>query len=85
MFVPNFEAIGHVILVLEPEKAPRKFGVKSGLRKNDLSTAKNILYGCMSLNTLSSPTNPLLAAMRLISFFFPFFSFFPNCCTLFFS
>ena len=31
MFVPNFEAIGHVTLVLEPENRPAKFGVKSGL------------------------------------------------------
>ena len=31
MFVSNFEAIGHVTLVLEPENRARKFGVKSGL------------------------------------------------------
>ena len=39
-------------------KPPRKFGVKSSLSQNGLSTAKNISYGCMSQDTLSSqPTH----------------------------
>ena len=39
-------------------KPPRKFGVKSGLVKNGLSTAKNISWGYMSQDTLSSlPTH----------------------------
>ena len=31
MFVPNFEAIGHVTSVLGLENPPRKLGVKNGL------------------------------------------------------
>ena len=58
MFVPNFEAIGHVTSVLEPENRPQKFGVKNGLSQKRLSTAKNISYGYMSEDTLSSqPTH----------------------------
>ena len=39
-------------------KPARKFGVKSGLSQKRLSTAKNISYGCMSQDTLSSqPTH----------------------------
>ena len=58
MFVPNFEAIGHVTLDLEPENRTRKFGVKSGLSQKRLSMAKNISYGYMSQDTLSSqPTH----------------------------
>ena len=41
MFVPNFEAIGHVTLVLGP-KNQKAISVKNGL-----STAKNTSYGCM--------------------------------------
>ena len=43
MFIPNFEAIGHVTLVLEPENRPRKFGVKAASIKNGFKVRqKNI-------------------------------------------
>ena len=51
MFVPNFEAIRHVTLVtlvLEPENRPASLAYKVVSVKNGLSTAKNILHGCMS-------------------------------------
>ena len=48
MFVPNFETIGHVTLVLEPKTAPQVWRKKAISFKNGLSTAKNILHGCMS-------------------------------------
>ena len=54
MFVPNFEAIGHVTSVLEPENRPASLAEKAVSVKNGLSTAKNISYGYMSQDTLSS-------------------------------
>ena len=47
MFVPNFEAIGHVTLVLEPENLPASLAQKAVSVKNGLSTAKNISCGYM--------------------------------------
>ena len=47
MFVPNFKAIGHVTLVLEPENRPASLAYKAVSVKNGLSTAKNISYGCI--------------------------------------
>ena len=38
MFVPNFEAIGHVTLVLEPENRPASLAYKAISVKNGLST-----------------------------------------------
>ena len=54
MFVPNFEAIGHVTSVLEPENRPATLAYKAVSVKNGLSTAKNISWGYMSQDTLSS-------------------------------
>ena len=48
MFVRNFEAIGHVTFVLEPENRPASLTKKAVSVKNGLSMAKNISYGCMS-------------------------------------
>ena len=48
MFVLNFEAIGNVTSVLEPENRPTNLAQKAVSVKNGLSMAKNILYGCMS-------------------------------------
>ena len=42
MFVPNFEAIGHLTSVLEPENRPAILVEKAVSVKNGLSTAKNI-------------------------------------------
>ena len=58
MFAPNFEAIGHVTSVLEPENCPASLAKEAVSVKNGLSTAKNISYGYMSQDTLSSqPTH----------------------------
>ena len=48
MFVSNFDAIGHVTLVLGPENRPASLAYKAISVKNGLSTAKNILNGYMS-------------------------------------
>ena len=40
MFVPNFEAMSHVISILRPENHVKKLGLKAVLMKNDLNTAK---------------------------------------------
>ena len=57
-------------------KPPRKFGVKSGLSQKRLKYGKKYFTWLCVLRYLFIPTNPLLAAMRFISFFFSFFSFF---------
>ena len=58
MFVPNFEAIGHVTFVLEPENRPASLAEETVSVKNGLSTAKNISHGYISKDTLSSqPTH----------------------------
>ena len=64
-------------------KPPRKFGVKSGLSQKRLKYGKKYFIGLYVSRYPFILTNPLLAAMRLISFFFLFFL--PNFCTLFFS
>ena len=68
-------------------KPPSKFGVKSGLsQKRLIKYGKKYFIWWYVLRYLFIPANPLLAAMRFISFFFVFFSFFlPSFCTLFFS
>ena len=49
MFVPNFEAIDSVTLVLGPKNRPASLAYKAVSVKNGLlSTAKSISYGCMS-------------------------------------
>ena len=63
-------------------KPPRKFGVKSGLSQNGLSTDKKYFTWLYVLRYPFIPTNQLLTAMRVFSFF-PFFL--RNFCTLFFS
>ena len=71
-------------------KPPRKIGVKSGLSQKRLKYGKKYFIELYVSRYPFIPTNPLLATMRIISFFFPCFSFFfpfflPNFCTLFFS
>ena len=57
-------------------KPPHKFGVKSGLSQKRLKYGKKYFIGLYVSRYPFIPTNPLLAAMRFISFFFPFFSWF---------
>ena len=70
-------------------KPPSKFGVKSGLSQKRLKYGKKYFIWLYVSRYPFIPANPLLAAMRFISFFFLFFLFFPfflpNFCTLFFS
>ena len=57
-------------------KPARKFGVKSGLSQKRLKYVKKYFIRLYVSKYPFIPTSPLLAAMRFISFFFPFFSFF---------
>ena len=54
-------------------KPPRKFGVKSGVSQKRLKYDKKYFIWLNVSRYPFIPTNPLLAAMRLISFFFSFF------------
>ena len=56
-------------------KPPRKFGVKSGLSQKRLKYGKKYFIGLYVSRYPFIPTNPLLAAIRFISFFFPLFFF----------
>ena len=67
-------------------KPPRKFDVKSGLSQKRHKYGKKYFIELYVSRHPFIPTNPCLAAMRFISFFFLFFPFFfPKFCTLFFS
>ena len=57
-------------------KPPRKFGLKSGLSQKRFKYGKKYFIWLYVSRYPFIPTNPLLAAMRLISFFFPFFFFY---------
>ena len=74
MFVHNFEAIGHVTLVLEPENRLAGLVQKAVSVKNSFKYGKKYFIGLYVSRYPFIPTNPLLAAMRFI-IFFPFFSF----------
>ena len=54
-------------------KPPRKFGVKSDLSQKRLRYGKKYFIGLYVSRYPFIPTNPLLAAMRFISFFSFFF------------
>ena len=57
-------------------KPPSKFGVKSCLSQKRLTYSKKYFI-CLYVSRYPFiPTNPVLAAMRFISVFFPFFSVF---------
>ena len=56
-------------------KPPRKFGVKSRLSQKRLQYGKKYFIGLYVSRYPFIQTNPLLAAMRFISFFFSFFLF----------
>ena len=59
-------------------KPPRKFGVKSDLSQKRLKYGKKYFIWLYVSRYPFIPTNPFLAAMRFISFFFSFFFlFFP--------
>ena len=76
MFVPNLEAIGSVTLVFEPEnRPPPRLSGLIQVRRIKRSHSKTAKYGKKYFTWLYVlrypfiPTNPLLAAMRFISFF----------------
>ena len=77
MFVPNFEAISHVTLLIGPENYPQKFGVKTGLIQKRLKYGKKYFTWLYVLRYYRISINPLLAAMR-----FSFLLVFPKSFTL---
>ena len=73
MFVPNFEAIGHVTLVLEPENRSASLALKAVSVKNGFKYGKKYFIWLYVLRYPFIPTNLLLAAMSFFSFFSLFF------------
>ena len=73
MFVHNFEAIGHVTSVLEPENRPASLAQKAVSVKNGLSTAK-IFHRVICLKIPFHPNQPTFGRDEVYFFFFPFFS-----------
>ena len=82
MFVHNFEAMGHVTSVLEPENRPTSLAQKAVSVKNGLSTAK-IFHMVKCLKIPFHPNQPTFGRDEVYFFFFPFFL--PKLCTHFFS
>ena len=73
MLVHNFEALGHVTSVLEPENPPRKFGVKSSLSQKRLKYGKNIFHMVICLKIPFHPNQPTFGRDEVyffVSFFF---------------
>ena len=76
MFVPNFDSISYVTLVLEPETPPKVWR-KSGLSQKRLKCGKKYFTWLYVLTYPFVPINPLLAAMSVFFlFFFLFFRLF---------
>ena len=79
MFAPNFEAIGHVNLVLEPENRPCKFGVKSGLSQTRMAEVRQkIFHMAVCLKIAFHPNQPTFGRDEVKFFFFLFFPFFSS-------
>ena len=74
MFVPNFGAIGHVILVLEPENRPSSLTYKAVSVKNGLSTTK-IFHRVVCLKIPFHPNQPTFGRDEVFFLFFSFFFF----------
>ena len=79
MFALNFEAIGHMTLILEPENRPASLAYKSVSVKNGLSTAK-IFHVVVCLKLPFHPNQPTFGRDEVYFLFF-----LPNFCTPFFS
>ena len=69
MFVPNFEAIGRVTLVLGPENLPESLAEKAVSINNALSTPKNISQDYTYMSYLFIPTNPTSTYISIIILF----------------
>ena len=82
MFIPNFETICHVTLVLEPKTASQVWRKKSSLSKTALVRQK-IFHTVICLKILFHPDQPTFDRDEVV--FFPFLNFFflPKSCTLF--
>ena len=79
MFVPNFEAIGLMTLVLEPENCPASLAKKSGISQK----RKKIFHMVVCLKIPFHPNQPTFGRDE-VSFLFSVF-FLPNFLYAFFS
>ena len=69
MFVPNFEAIGHVTLVLEPKTAPQVWRKKRSQSKTALVRQK-IFHMVVCLKIPFHPNQPTFGRNEVYFFFF---------------
>ena len=76
MFVPNFEAIGHMTLVLEPENCPQVWRKKRPQSKA-VKVRQKIFHMVVCLKIPFHPNLPTFGRDKV----FPFFL--PNFCMLF--
>ena len=70
MFVPNFEAIGHVTLVLGPEP-PHKFGVKKQSHSKTAQVRQKIFHLVKCLKIPFHPNQATFGRDEVFFFFFP--------------
>ena len=75
-FVPNFEAIGHVTLVLEPENRPASSAKKRSQSKT-AEVRQKIFHRVICLKTPFHPNQSTFDRDEVYFFFFLFFLFFP--------
>ena len=73
----NFEAISQATLVLRSKNRPASLAKKAVSVKHGFKYGKQYFMRYYVLGYLFIPTNPLLAAMKFVSFFFLFFLFIP--------
>ena len=75
MFAPNFEAIGHVTLVLESENAPKVWRKKRSQAKT-AQVRQKIFHRVVCFKIPFHLNQPTFGRDEVCFFFFPFFSFF---------
>ena len=69
-FIPNFETISHMTLVLGPKNCPKNLAKKAVSLNNGLSTAKNISHDYMSFKIPFHPNQPTFGRDEIFFFFF---------------
>ena len=78
MFVPNFEAISCVTLVLEPEN-PHQVWRKKRSQSKTAYVWQKIVHMVVCLKIPFHPNQPMFGRVEVFFFFpFPFFSFFSS-------
>ena len=80
MIVPNFEAIGHVASVLEPETAPQVCRKKRSQSKT-AEVRQKIFHMVVCLKMPFHPNQPTFGCDEVHFFFFSFFFFLIFLCS----